>query len=448
MKQKKRYRILATLLSVMLLIGLMPAAAFAAGTTATVQINGTRLADETPVQCGEGTAVLDAQNQTLTLDHATIEQSGANIPLRIDSGNLTVILVGENKITSVDQRPLYGGSADIIIQSTDGSGTLTIESDYDGLQLDNSNLTIDGCTVKVFNNSDNPYSVGIAANYDPVYAPDKGVLCIQNGANVTAYGKLLGISGGKSLSITDSVVEATADAAEANAIYVDGTLAITNSSVTANTLSEQSYPAIYAKLDAVFTDSKMTVSANGDVALFSPKTFTIEDSLVYVTAPSGKDAIRGNGGTSITGSWVETKGGPVNEKAVLTDSAVFMDNVGTVTGSLTLPGDVEVTKDMALTIPAGASLTVPNGKSFTNHGTITLEGAFVRETGSIIVCDNHTGGTATSDAQAVCAICGTPYGSLLPPETGNSDNSMQWVAFLLVSAITGTLVFRKKKQMN
>ena len=38
-----------------------------------------------------------------------------------------------------------------------------------------------------------------------------------------------------------------------------------------------------------------------------------------------------------------------------------MDNVGTVTGLLTLPGDVILKEEIKLTIPTGASLIITDG---------------------------------------------------------------------------------------
>ena len=68
-----RSRALAVLLLLVLAIGLIPTVAMAAN-TATVQINGQTLLDGVPVQCGEGTAVLDEESGTLTLNNATISQ--------------------------------------------------------------------------------------------------------------------------------------------------------------------------------------------------------------------------------------------------------------------------------------------------------------------------------------------------------------------------------------
>lgn len=103
----------------------------------------------------------------------------------------------------------------------------------------------------------------------------------------------------------------------------------------------------------------------------------------------------------------------VSPKYTSSDSAVFLNNKGSVSGSLTLPGSVTVSEDMQLSIPEDSSITVPNGVTFTNHGQIELLGELVVNGGSI-VCDSHVGGTATCTAKAVCALCGEEYGDLVP----------------------------------
>lgn len=98
MKTKKRT--LAVVLAVAMLMTLLPTMAFAAETTVT--INGTELTSGEPFECGEGTAIFDSANKTLTLNNATIEHTASSsgaYALRI-SGELKIILIGENKITN------------------------------------------------------------------------------------------------------------------------------------------------------------------------------------------------------------------------------------------------------------------------------------------------------------------------------------------------------------
>lgn len=88
----------------------------------------------------------------------------------------------------------------------------------------------------------------------------------------------------------------------------------------------------------------------------------------------------------------------------------FTVNGGKVIGNASIPSDVTVESDMKLTIPAGTTLTVPADITLTNHGLITLEGTMNRD--STIICDRHTGGTATCVDKAKCDICLAAYGDV------------------------------------
>ena len=56
------------------------------------------------------------------------------------------------------------------------------------------------------------------------------------------------------------------------------------------------------------------------------------------------------------------------------DSVIFLNNEGEAKGSLVLPGDVTVGEDMQLSIPEGASITVPDGITLTNNGALDVKG--------------------------------------------------------------------------
>lgn len=425
MKHKLQRRALTVLLSVMLIIGLMPTTVFAAG-TATVQINGQTLQDGVPVQCGDGTAVLDETKGTLTLDNATITPEGTNAGIRADNGDLKVILIGENTITSTTQRPFYNSTVDLTIQGTEND-SLIIKTDADGLQADNSNLTIDGCKIDI-----------TSTKFGGMMCWG-GTLTIQNGADITIDSKESSLIGDSALSVIDSTINvtthnewlssihsngnvsvihstvtSTANGDYTNAIYSEGNISISNSKIETTTISQNANPAFCAAGNIEIIDnSDVTVKSAGSIGIWSSGgEVVIQDSIAYVAAHDEWDAIRGqNGGVTISSSWVETFGSMVSPEYTSSDSAIFLNNEGTVSGSLTLPGDVTVSKDMKLSVPEGASITVPEGVTFTNHGQIELIGNLINEGGQI-VCDSHSGGTATCMEIAKCSICGEKYGDL------------------------------------
>lgn len=208
-----------------------------------------------------------------------------------------------------------------------------------------------------------------------------------------------------------------------NAVFaVCGNIFISGSTVKAESSSE-GYPAISASGDIDITDlSDVTSISAGSIGIWSSGgAIEIQNSIAQVTANSQWDAIRGeSGGVTISGSWVETFGSMVSPNFTSSDSAIFLNNEGSVSGSLTLPGDVIVGKDMRFSIPEGSSVTVPDGVTFTNHGGIEVLGSIVKD-GGTIVCDSHSGGTATCTSKAVCDICGEEYGEPLGHDVAKTE---------------------------
>lgn len=346
---------------------------------------------------GDGTVRYDAATKTLTLDNADIDGTQSQTPvLRADNLELKVILIGENKITSTTQRPVYFASGDYTIQGTEND-SLTIKTKSDGLQVDSGNLTIDGCNIDITSSS---YGGMLC------YGAGTGILTIRNGANIridSFENTLMGenglfitdstvnatarsnypdlsttaVSSNGNISITDSTVTATANGDEANAIYGGGTISVDNSDVEATTtVQSNEYPAFCAGGNIDAKHSSVTVKSAGTIGMWSSGgEVVIQDSIAYVAARDDWDAIRGqNGGVTINGSWVETFGSMVSPLFEYPDSVIFLNNEGEAKGSLVLPGDVTVGEDMQLSIPEGASITVPDGITLTNNGALDVKG--------------------------------------------------------------------------
>lgn len=374
-----RSRALAVLLLLVLAIGLIPTVAMAAN-TATVQINGQTLLDGVPVQCGEGTAVLDEESGTLTLNNATISQETTdNYTIRVSNGELKVILIGENTITSTNKKAFYCGTVDLAIQGTERD-SLIIETDSDGLQVDNGNLTIDGCNVDITSTS-----FGGMMCFG-------GILTIQNSANVTIDSYENSLIGNDGLFIKNSTVNAIVHAVDYKtcAVFSNGNLNIENS-----------------MLDA---------SSKSDCAFYSLGVMSITDSVVKAQSPGSGYTIYGAGGLSLTGTWLDN----VDNEAYLSnadtvENCVIIDyEDGIVVGNPVIKRDVELCNGATLTIPKQASLTLAEGMTFTNNGTIILNGDFINSNAFVICADgSHVGGTATCTSKAVCALCGNEYGDLV-----------------------------------
>ena len=466
MKHKIRSRVLTVMLSLMFIVGLMPATVFAANTT-TLNVNGTNIltAPDYKVVCGSGTATYDPDTNTLTLDNAEInyQQNSDNNSAGaiLFDGDLNINLVGENTITSVTCG-IRGKNAGTLTITGD---SLTLDCIYYGIGIPatGANITIDGADIDVTaKGTGNFTGVGIQAG---------GVLSIKNGAYIDAtdvsHHPIIGNAGieiedstvyaqqytdyyaairsDSEISISNSTVEAKADSEGSSAIWTGNDLSSTFGNITISngsdvTLYSKSSNAVYAMLGTIsisgstvkaesFSGAYPTLCADGDIDITNHSDVTvksadtngiystggaveIQDSIAHVTAHDEWDAIRGqSGGVAISGSWVETFGSMVSPEYTSSDSAIFLNNEGSVSGSLTLPGSVTVSEDMQLSIPEDSSITVPNGVTFTNHGQIELLGELVVN-GGTIVCDSHSGGTATCIEKAKCSICGKEYGDL------------------------------------
>lgn len=240
-----RRRIFATLLSLCLVLSLLPTAAFAQDTSnyvtqedsitgladgeqalpemvaesgepggeeqpeledpvsepqvADLWVNGENVlaAENHTVQCGDGTAKYDATTNTLTLDNATITEAHYNNGNIEFTGDLTIVLIGENTITGDSNFYGIGTSyGSLTIRGEDPSAKLTIKGCFFGIHLE-GNLNISNSTLDITGTS------GGIRSYSDISI---------SGSTVTAYseiGSFCGIATDGSLTI-DSTSTVTA----------------------------------------------------------------------------------------------------------------------------------------------------------------------------------------------------------------------------------------------
>lgn len=209
------------------------------------------------------------------------------------------------------------------------------------------------------------------------------------------------------LAIFGGNVEAKSE--NSNGVYAGGALKISDGATVNSTGYKQ---ALMSGSALSITDSQVETTSTGEAGIFSLGDVSIQNSTVKVSKAENYYAIAAKGTTTVTGSWVETN----YEDSVnggITDSVLFNGNSGTVIGNATLLGNTTLAEGKTLVIPEGTSLSVGAGNTFTNNGTVTVEGGFSTE-GGALVCNSHSGGTATCTAQALCDVCQTPYGDLDP----------------------------------
>ena len=230
---------------------------------------------------------------------------------------------------------------------------------------------------------------------------------VTENAAIKATGYDAALSVGGNLAISGGNVEAKSE--NSNGIYADGELKISGG---AKVNASGYYPALFGNGGVSIENSQVEATATGDVGIFSRGDVSIQSSTVKASADEKHYAVKAKGTTTVTDSWVETN----HEKSVngdITNSVLFNGNSGTVIGNATLLGNTTLEEGKTLVIPEGTSLSVGTGNTFTNNGTVTVEGDFSIGDG-MLVCNSHSGGTATCNAQAVCDVCHISYGDLNP----------------------------------
>lgn len=212
----------------------------------------------------------------------------------------------------------------------------------------------------------------------------EGDITVKDKAEIKATAYDVAISTGGSVEISGGTV--TADSKGSNGIYADGTLTISNG---ATVKASGYWPALFGNSGVSISDSQVEATSSNDIGIFSRDEIAITNSIVKANAADDCDGIGAWDTISVGGSWIETTGSE-DYNGGITDSVLFNGNSGTVIGNATLLGDTTLAEGKTLLIPGGTSLTVGEGKTFTNRGT------------------------ATCAAQALCDACHKPYGDLDP----------------------------------
>ncbi|WP_367925689.1 hypothetical protein, partial [uncultured Ruthenibacterium sp.] len=412
MNAKKKCCWLTAVLIFALAVGLLPATAFAAGSPQ-VQLNGQAMVSGVEVVCGEGTALFDEAAKTLTLENATIEETtNQNVAALFIQGELTIRLIGNNRIAAQDKRAIYAQNADLTIQGT-SADCLTLESNGETLQADQSQVTIDGCVIRA---SSHRWG-GILA-----YG---GTMTIQNGANITIDSQDPALVGENGLTITDSAVTATAGA-QVNAVSTYGPLIVRNSTLQVTGLDATAYPAIYAAGDILIeANSTVTSLSNGMRGIYAEANMTVNDSTVTASGATNEGVIVV--GTLTVNRSVLTASSKPNDiiPAIVTQHLHITDSRVTANGGLALMDwNNGTTDNCSFSITPGAGELVQfkvdptnwNGATavhFDKQGqspydtTVDFDDNAMNWLGSYryVQVDEHVhaGGTATCQSPAGCA---------------------------------------------
>ena len=241
-----------------------------------------------------------------------------------------------------------------------------------------------------------------------------GDILVQDNATLkaTAYAEAISTGGRFTVNGGKLIVKSE----NSNGVYSDATIDISNNATVEAT---GYYPALFGNTGVTIANSTVKAVGTDDAAIFSRNTITLNNSIIDAEAHFDYHGISATNGVQVIGCWINTTGTETfdSDPNGIADSVLFNKKVGKVIGNASIPSDVTVESDMKLTIPAGTTLTVPADITLTNHGLITLEGTMNRD--STIICDRHTGGTATCVDKAKCDICLAAYGDV--DTTNHSD---------------------------
>ncbi len=379
-------KLLAILLSALLVVALIPTAVFAtgqasgSGTTISGQLN---LSSLTESDSGEGWS-WDADSKTLTLTNLTITNDGNYrsaivLPADADGYTITIVFEGDNYISGFDQTSgrafAVGYDANV-----SASGNLTLTGD--------GSLSISDCGW---------VQTGGFTN-----------VVIDNTTIVAET--VSGWTVGGTLTIQDSDVTINATGAY-NALYAVESITITNSTVTASAPNSSN-----AVIAAQNTRSSGTTEA----------AFVIEDSTIIISGGLGWglwcDSYNGTSSMTITDSDITiasaagaysadslTLIGDVNiltqsNRQVLLSDSIDTDELADdaiIQGYSRQGNDMFYFTDYTLTsefsVITGRTLTIPEGVTLTLADDVTLssedEGAIINN-GTIIVPCTSTGGVA------------------------------------------------------
>ena len=399
-------------------------------TDTTVVVNPPK-GGESSSSAWEGTCVLDGSVDV------TFVSNSDDPPLRVGQG------AGPHSVTLKDNAKLQCLQYNIDNPASDS---------VNGLELNGASLTLeDSSYLKAEGrNSTGTLGAAIISHGDITVKGSAVVETVAYGEGISTFGAFA-MDGGKvvseskrsgagvwsaSINIRNATVQCTSDngvgmgssgpisitgsnvvpeSKNSNGIYSKQSVSVDNAEIKA----KGKYPAIYGETGLTVSGSTIDAEGTDDCALYSPADLKINDSTVKAKAPDGQNGILSKGEVTVKGSWIETSGEEKFENAI-SDSVLFSGKKGTVIGNFVAKDNVEVGSDMSLHIPENATLTIPDGKKFSNAGTITNEGTIkiagtFSNQGGVTKCKDghHIGGTATTTKRAKCEICGEEYGDLL-----------------------------------
>lgn len=276
-----------------------------------VWVAGTQVSDDNAGDVlGDSTVSYDPASQTLALNSATIvyqENAGDNAKGAIMfDGDLTIVLKGDNRITSVTSGISCNGAGELTIRGDQ----LTIESTSYGIEgVDDTgrDITVSGAKLTI--------EVDTMSGFTAAGIQAAGLLSIADGAVLDITGatdEAAALIGNGGISIVGSTVSARIAAAGAYGVGVilsDRDITIDNSIVDVHADHAYNF-GILAGNDLIPSEGTITIKNNSQVTVSAASGIAvhtmagdvvIEDSKVVATS-SGHNAMYVNGDITISGA--------------------------------------------------------------------------------------------------------------------------------------------------
>ena len=308
-------KLLAILLSMVMLVGLMPFTALAADSTAyDIWVDGVQVTSENKDNLCGGTVSYDPTTHTLSLNNATLDSdtlSDYGIKTTIPS-TLKIRLTGTNSITRTDP----GGGVGIYLNYSNsveitGDGTLVINvigENYDGIST--------GADVKISDKA----KVTINAEGGLGIA---GRMVEIDGATVDSTGLYAGIDA-HSLKIVngaDVTLKATQDERNGAFIWKDqegngGDIEIVQSTVKATSY----YPALFTEGNLTVNGGEVKCTSTADGAIWTKGNILIKGGAKVTT--DSKYPMGGNGSFTVEEAEIDAKNTNENNIPAIFDESV------------------------------------------------------------------------------------------------------------------------------
>ena len=308
-------KLLAILLSMVMLVGLMPFTALAADSTAyDIWVDGVQVTSENKDNLCGGTVSYDPTTHTLSLNNATLDSdtlSDYGIKTTIPS-TLKIRLTGTNSITRTDP----GGGVGIYLNYSNsveitGDGTLVINvigENYDGIST--------GADVKISDKA----KVTINAEGGLGIA---GRMVEIDGATVDSTGLYAGIDAHwmKIINGADVTLKATQDGRNGAYIWKDqegngGDIEIVQSTVKATSY----YPGLYAAGNLTVNGGEVKCTSTADGAIWTKGNILIKGGAKVTT--DSKYPMGGNGSFTVEEAEIDAKNTNENNIPAIFDESV------------------------------------------------------------------------------------------------------------------------------